>query len=409
MNFDNPLMLSPILGALLFVVAWGLGAEAATQADFFVAPQGNDRWSGKLPTTNRQGTDSPFVTLEQARDAIRHRRAAGKRRKPWTVMLRGGTYFLSRPLVLKPEDSGTLECPIIYTAYPGEKPVLSGGKKITGWKPGEGPLWTAEVPEAQAGRWAFRQLFVNGEPRHRPRLPREGLYALAGPATPDEWGDPLNRKSFRFHPGDLQRNWKNLKDVEVVVLQFRMEARLPIAAIDEATSTVTFTGGSWRPLTWSRGYYVENVYEALDEPGEWYLDRKTGILTYWPLPGEDLARAEVIATLSEQLVRLEGNGEAGRLVEHLSLRSLTFRYAYVPLPPGGHAYPQAEVPVPAAIYAEGARHCRFEDNEIAWVGQWGLELGRGCQDNRIVGNHIWGKVRWARTLQSTAWGFPRAR
>jgi|YNPNPStandDraft_1061719.scaffolds.fasta_scaffold12068_2 hypothetical protein len=143
MHCHHPWMTGLVLGVPLAVATGDAGAGGTGRADFYVAPQGNDRWSGTRATPNRQGTDGPFATLERAREAIRHRQAAGKRRKPWTVMVRGGTYSLAQPFILKPEDSGTAEGPITYTAYPGEKPVFSGGRRIGGWKRGEGPLWTA--------------------------------------------------------------------------------------------------------------------------------------------------------------------------------------------------------------------------------------------------------------------------
>src|SRR2546426_1570125 len=123
---------------------------------FYVSPDGNDAWSGKLAATNADKTDGPFATIGKARDAIRHLKAQGPLTQPVTVYLRGGLYVLSEPLVFGPEDSGTPQGPIAYAAYSGETPVLSGGRKITGWKrlTGEvaevsgaarGKLWVAEV------------------------------------------------------------------------------------------------------------------------------------------------------------------------------------------------------------------------------------------------------------------------
>lgn len=96
--------------------------------------------------------------------------------------------------------------------------------------------------------------------------------------------DELARRSFRFRPGDLRPDWANQEDAEVVALQFWMASR---------------------PLTWSFGYYVDNVAAGLSVPGCWYLNRKTGILQYCTLPGEDLTQAEVIAPETLQLVRVE--------------------------------------------------------------------------------------------------------
>jgi len=373
--------------ACLLTVIIACATMAAAQGekyDFFVSPQGNDKWSGKLPAPNARRTDGPFATFERAcavlsksgpkGPAVYHR-----------VIIRGGTYTLTQPLVLRPDDSN-----ILFVASPNEHPVLSGGRRLTGWKQGEGGLWTVELPEVKAGTWTFRQLWVNGQLRKRPRLPKTGWHDLAGPANGPAWDAPGNDRSFKYKPGDLRPDWANLDDVEVAVLQYWTEARLHIKALDEATHLVTFTGPSWRPLNWAKGYVVDNVREALDEPGEWYLDRKTGVLTYWPLPGEDMAKATVIAPVLPQLVRLEGTPE--RPVRDLTLNGLTFAYTNAPLAAEGHAYPQAEVAYPrpdpsnqlsgvgpaAAVYARYAQRCGIEKSEFVHLGQWAVEIGRGC-------------------------------
>ena len=103
--------------------------------DFYVAPFGRDSWSGRLPDPNDAGDDGPFATLDRARQAVRDLRQADH---PITVQVRGGEYLLSEAVVFTPEDSGTADSPIVYEAYPGEKPVFKGGRRIAGWKKGEG-------------------------------------------------------------------------------------------------------------------------------------------------------------------------------------------------------------------------------------------------------------------------------
>ena len=397
-------MIAFMVVGLLLTLTFRSEAQGA-EANFYVATNGNDAWAGKLSAPNAAGTDGPFATLEQARDALRQLKAAERLKAPVTVMIRGGTYPLSAPLVLAPEDSGTEDCPITYAAYPGETPVVSGGKPITGWQRGEAQLWTVEIPEVKAGEWYFHQLFVNGERRRRARQPNEASYSIVGPVDPeDAYNNPKNRNGFQFEPGDIKSNWTNLDDVEVVVLQFWTEARLRIAQLDEENHIVTFTGGSWRPLTWSHGYYVENLYEGLDEPGEWYLNRQTGILYYWPLPDEDMTQAEVTAPATEQLVRFEGDVDAAKFVQHITLRGLTFYYTSWTLPEQGYAQPTSEVHVGGAIYAKGAHHLSLEENEIAHTGAWGIELARGSQDNHIIGNHIYdlgaGAIRIGETTKA---------
>jgi len=125
----------PTRGLLILCLA----AASLPGATFYVSTQGRAGWSGRLPEPNAQGTDGPLPSLSAARDAIRAWRAK-QPGEACTVQLRGGTYYLSEPFVLKPEDSG-----VTYMAYPGERPVISGGRKIEGWTKGERSIWSAPV------------------------------------------------------------------------------------------------------------------------------------------------------------------------------------------------------------------------------------------------------------------------
>ncbi|HIE50307.1 MAG TPA: hypothetical protein EYP85_00990 [Armatimonadetes bacterium] len=152
------------LGLVLVLTGVLLGrVEAAVTPGagrYFVAPNGNDAWSGRLPEPNADRTDGPFATLARAQEALRAEK--GER----TVYVRGGTYYLPEPLTLTPEDSGSR-----FLAYPGERPVLSGGRPITGWRKGKGEIWTVHLPEVVAGRWYFQQLRVGEERQIRARYP----------------------------------------------------------------------------------------------------------------------------------------------------------------------------------------------------------------------------------------------
>ena len=154
-----------ILGAILLSTSLSSASERS-KADFYVSTVGSDTWSGKLAAPNADRSDGPFATLSRARDAVRELKK-NDLEKPITVRVREGKYYLGETLILTAEDSGTSDCPITYTAYPGEKPILSGGRKITGWKLYKGKIFQCEVPEARRGKWKFRQLFFNG---HRLRL-----------------------------------------------------------------------------------------------------------------------------------------------------------------------------------------------------------------------------------------------
>lgn len=369
-----------LLGLCLTAATCAVSAFSADDLTLYVSPSGNDGWSGRQADADQAGEDGPFASVARALEAVREARASGNV-GPVTVLLRDGTHAVDEPLAITSAHGGTPEGPTIIAAYPGEHPLISGGRRITGWQPGEDGVWQVELPRVKGGAWYFRQLWVNGARRSRPRLPKEGTYALAGGAQPE-------KSAFRFGEGHIQAEWADRDDIEVVVLQYWTEARLHIAAIDEPNRVVTFTGGSWRPLSWSMGYYLENVAEALSEPGEWHLDPGTGILRYRPLPQEDMTQAEVVAPVSEQLVRLQGDEEAGVFVDYVALRGLGFAHCAWPLPAEGLGYPQAELPVSAAVWARGARHCAIEECEIAHCDSWGIELARGCRDSRLVRNTL---------------------
>jgi len=357
---------------------------------YYVAQAGNDAWSGTLPEPNETGTDGPFACVGRAQQAIRQLRADGKLSKPVTVRIRG-VHRLSQPIVFTPGDSGTAECPVTYTAYPGETPVLSGGRVITGWRKGDGELWTVQLPEVKSGAWYFRQLFIDGRRARRARSPNEGylhVEALVDPKPNARWNEGVDR--FRFKPGDI-RPWHDLDNVEVVVFHSWNTSRVRIAEVDEQEHVVRFTGPTiFRPLAWDpdQRYYVENASELLDSPGEWYLDQTTGTLSYWPLEGEDMSRVEVVAPLLDELVRFEGDADAGKLVEHLHLVGLSLQHADWTLPQTGYGDPQAAVTVPAVVSADGARQCAVRGCEIAHVGTYGLWLRRGCKECRIEQNQI---------------------
>ncbi len=373
--------------------------------DLFVSPLGDDKWSGRLPDPNAEGTDGPLASLARARDLLRQRKQQGRWRGPATVWIRGGRYELAAPLVFTPDDSA----PVTYAAYPGEQPVLSGGRRITGWRvaphpiyPTLGEVWMAELPDVAAGKWVFRQLFVNGERRHRPRLPkiapgsdgRDDFYRIAHAAnirlenaSIADLFDGSDR--FTAAPGQFDA-WRNLDDVEVVLLHYWVEERMSVASYDPEAREVVFTRRTVFALRddftprYAR-YYVDNVFEALTEPGEWYLDRTTGRLYYVPLPGERIEAIEAYAPAVEQLLRLDGDPDHSRYVEFLCFRGIVFEHA------DWRAFdlsPQAACHLPGALALTGARYCAIEDCVVRRVGYYGIELGDGCRGIRIVGNDI---------------------
>jgi len=361
-----------------------------------VAPAGSDAWSGRLPAANADGTDGPLATLARAQERVRELKAApGGLQTPVSVLLRGGVYTQARPLVFTPADSGTQECPVTYAAYPGETPVLSGGVPVTGWQPDDsdqsrrrcdGKLWRVDLPQnAARDAWRFNQLFVNGQRRPRARIPNQRDFLRAdGPAAK---GD---RRSFYFQEGDL-KEWQNLRDVVLVVYHSWETSIHHIQSLDLEACLVTLR----EPAPWPMGdwekqqrYVVENVFEGLDAPGEWYVDQGTGRLTYYPLPGETMAATEAVAArLTSTLVQFKGEPTKGAFVEYLRFRGIAFRHTNSQLR-RLHNPGQAEIYQPGQIQAVGLRQASFEGCEVAHTGAHAIGLAEGCTDVRIERCHL---------------------
>ena len=162
-----------LITLVLLGVFFGKGGAIMTNAEessnivatFYVAPAGDDHNPGSLA--------KPFATLFRAQAAVRVLKKKGQDRNI-IVYLRGGTYYIDQPLVFAAEDGGTERHKVIYRAFPGEEVMLSGGRLITGWKR-SGNLWTVALPEVKAGKWYFRQLFVDGQHAIRARTPNQDV------------------------------------------------------------------------------------------------------------------------------------------------------------------------------------------------------------------------------------------
>jgi len=258
---------------------------------FWVAPTGND----SNPGTEQQ----PFATLHRARDAAREERGAV------TVHVRGGTYYLAEPLTLTPEDSGTADAPIRYEACPGEEVVLSGAAKLDlNWQPHENGILKANIPpstlDTRHSALPFDQLFVNGT---RQRLARYPSYDPDDPTAKGKGVMPVGQ-TFGDHPttelefytapegGFLpSAEWKHPEEAILHVRWFLGQQIFRLRGIDFGRKRFLLGRGGWHwnsrifpmegEIRFSRAH-IENVFEELTDPGEWYYDKREHVLYYMP-------------------------------------------------------------------------------------------------------------------------------
>lgn len=357
--------------------------EASTADRLYVSKNGSDSWSGRLETPNASGSDGPLATLEGAKKAIRKLKLHGLQRAI-IVSLREGTYFLDKPFELTAEDSGSRERPITYQAYANksgvERVIISGGRQIEGFAPAT--INGHNVIAANMhGEWSADQLFVNNIRAPRTRLPKQGWYTIQSAELGSAWQE--GQDSFTFSEGEINPAWRNLKDIEVRAFTMWVDSRLPIESVDEAAKKVRFPKKSvfWLARDFNRRqfarYMLENVREALDTPGQWYLDRGECKIYYYPKPGENWRKAEIVAPTLETLVKI--NGSADQPIEFVRFKNLIFSHTQHTLPANRSGCAQAAMEVPAAITAAHANNCEISHCEITRIGTYSVEFGAGCR------------------------------
>lgn len=370
-----------MIRSILILLAW-LAGSTASALDLYVAPSGND--------ANPGTQDQPFATLTGARDAIRQLKIQCPLEEPVRVVVAGGEYTLAEPLVLEPQDSGMAKAPISYEAAPGATPIFSGGRMITGWTEGANGVWTAEIPEVASGDWYFEQLFVDGRRATRARTPNEFYFYIQG--VEEAATEPASRRAKKavqtviMRPGDFQvladLAPEELRDVHFMVYHKWDNTRRFIDSLDRPRHALVTSGEGMKPWnSWQRNtpYHLENFLAALDAPGEWFLARD-GVLSYRPLPGEDMDKVRVIAPVVERFLLIQGDPAKEEFVEHVAVRGLAFRHAQYLTPPGGFEASQAASPIEAAVMVDGARHLAIEDCEFGHLGIYAAWFRKGCRD-----------------------------
>jgi len=374
----------PIVVAVLFLMSGGWLFAQSESATFHVAPNGKDRWSGRLESPNTAGTDGPVATLLGARNAIRRvRQRGGKLAGPITVKFAPGEYAVTKTVVFESRDSGTPECPVTYIGAGEGTSVLTGAQPITEWqRPRVGLAWVAPVPKRDGKRWVFRHLFVDGRSAIRARHPNREDYwfTIESLHKPYEKGVAVYRKEDRIAA------WPDLAQIELVQFRVWDFSRLRITSVDvrkhEFHVSTQKEPNSFRRWRGDKRYYLENSLRFLDAPGEWYLDTKNERLHLRPPSEAAFAQAKVTAPVVDRLIRFEGT--ADKPVEHLRFEGLTFAHTDWDYPADGYVGHQADVVAGAAIEGDYVRSSQFRNCLFTGLGRYALWLRKGCVDNVIT-------------------------
>ncbi|SDS22682.1 Right handed beta helix region [Paenibacillaceae bacterium GAS479] len=359
-------------------------AEALSEGAWYVdAVQGND--------DNPGTAELPFQTIEKARDAVRGMTAGMG--ADIHVYLRGGVFRLTDTVEFTAQDSGQNGYNVIYEAYPGESPVLSGDQTISGWELHDA---AKNIYKAAAGADVeTRQLYVDGIRAIRARS--EG-------GLPDAAHDDNGLSTSAIELA----GWGNQSDMEMVFKQMWTNPRGAVEAItlSDGKASIKMKQPGWYALR-SKGstsatvpWYYENAYELLDQPGEWYLDRTSDTFFYKPRPGEDLSTAQVSVPKLEKLVTMRGM--EAEPVHNIQFRGIRFQYSTWLEPSSALGLPDVQSNVlrrkdpnsgittesltPAAVEITEGRSIVFERNRFSQLGSAAINMSGGSQNNRIIGN-----------------------
>jgi hypothetical protein len=253
--------------------------------------------------------------------------------KKIVVQIRGGQYRLGETVVFGLKDSGG-DSTITYEAYPDEKPVFHSDIDLGTWKKLEKQI--PHLPKAAHGKvWVTNVPKIDDQPRRFYSLfDAEGLL----PRARSQGFIPVNSKASSKttlpYPSGTMRNWPNPEDIEIVVRPHHawIVNILPLVSVDEtkqiATTSVPATYGmkGLHFLPNTNSAWVENVIDALDEPGEWVYNSQESKVYLWPR-SEGPPQGIRIPLLQEYL-RVEGyideNGPKDTPVRNLIFRGLTF-------------------------------------------------------------------------------------
>jgi len=391
-----------------------VGSLPSPSPTVYVATNGND-------TTGDGSSGNPYATLDRARQAVQGRPGSA-------VQIADGIYYLSAPVSFSSADSGTVGAPIIYEAAPGAHPVISGGARVTGWTNTSGSTWTASLSSStfQNFEGFFYQAAgsTNTERRARPRstAPPANFECTAAPCSAYLYNtnsNPVTASSsstncsvpppsgsgfecfdqFFFNPGDLLASYHGLGlgDIEVLDFEKWTMSRMRLKSIDTATGTATLTGPTFQNAN-NNGFFpghrylLENVFESLTSPGQWYLDRCPGCastvtvpattwtLSYIAQTGENPNTDTVIVPQQSQLIVATG-------VHDVIFAGITFSHDNWMPSPTGYQDLQAAPNVTAAVSFTNSQNVIFDGCTFSHTEGWGVEFV-GDDKGIVSGNQV---------------------
>ena len=376
-----------VSAAAVGVVAWATPALAAPTT-LYASPSGTGTACSSAQPCSLAGAQAAVRSLNDAMsDDI-------------VVQLADGVYRLPAPLRLTAEDSGSNGHSVVWQAVPSARPVISGARAVTGWTLADAGrnIWRADVGAGTD----TRQLYVNGAIATRART-------------------QVNRPDFTATSTGLRFGNSALGYLNNLADQSRIQMESVNSFTDRYVSVQGISGNfitmqqpGWNNNTF--GYdtfssphragplYLTNAYEFLDSPGEWYLNRGTGVLYYAPPAGQTMSNVSVELPTLQSLVSIGGTYDAP--AHHLRFSGITFTGTSWLAPSGNQGFadqqtgaymtgtwswpaltacqqgcPQFEASrphwsqMPAAVQVSAADTITFSGSQFVNLGQMAIGIG----------------------------------
>jgi len=391
----------------------GTGGSAPNLPGYYVSPTGNDANPGTM--------SAPFLTLTKARDVVRTVNASMT--EDIHVYLRGGTYNLTSTIVFGTQDSGASGHRIFYQAYPGETPILNGATKVTGWTVSSGSVYKASLSRTTK----LRNLYVNDA---RATMTSKtvaskggyGTYAVTSGQASWAWASGSGSDGAKYNTTDVPAIASNKDDLEIVngtTWNENIVCVRDVVATSDGFRGLQFQqpyGVIAQLPGWNAGFSVSgthklyNAFEFLNGPGQFFFDKTTGTLYYYPRSGENMSTADVQAPVVERLIDIAGTSTSNR-VKNLTFQGITFQNTDYNLYTVGGSYGKATVQgatvyvaygdgnwhnskyeitdtLPAMINISSADAIAFSGNVIKHSGNEGISMVNDVVNSTVTGNYI---------------------
>ncbi len=293
---------------LIFILCLAFYTLNAQRKEIYVAKNGND-------LTGAGDFDHPFKTINKARAFARNYNAS----TDVDIIVSGGIYFLQQSLVLGSDDAGRNGFKVRYRTYKNQKVVLSGGRKVSSsWVPDKNGIWKVDLNSINTDNVLFRQLWVDGIKAQRSHSGIEITNEPTNATTPVTF----NPNSVNGH---LLLNATQKEDIEIWTYWKWMANIVKVKsisgnAIEYRKETPYFTGVVGFPLLPQGVFDVQNAYEFINEPGEWYYNYRNKTLFYYPLAGKNPNTSEIIFPVLEKIITATN-------VSNVEFNGFTFSYA----------------------------------------------------------------------------------